>query len=231
MYFNQRGKPLPEVDVTWFEMGLFKDDRPENEAPRALAFNIMMNRTMTLAEKYRASGRFTLFFGDEIHVVTNKPITAASFVQCTKMSRKVGLWIWAATQNVADFPDHAKKAVSMMEYLICLWCAKKERGKIAEFNELTPEQSNMIHSLRKEKRKYVEGLMMSNSATYLYRNVPPREVLALAMTDPDENAERERLQREFNCDSVEASLLMAQKLKGQNYNLEKIRSLWNVDEG
>ncbi len=227
MYFNRRGKPLPEADVTWFEMGLFKDDREENEAPRALAFITMMNNTMTLAEKYKNSGRFTLFFGDEIHIVTNKPITAASFVQCTKMSRKVGLWIWAATQNVADFPDHAKKAVSMMEYLICLWSDKKERSKIAEFHELTPEQSNMIHSLRKEKRKYVEGLMISNNASYLYRNVPPREVLALAMTDPDENTERDKLMKTFDCDGVEASLLMAQKLKGDPFDLAMIRELWN----
>tara|TARA_R110000868_G_scaffold266583_1_gene525837 strand:- start:54026 stop:56866 length:2841 start_codon:yes stop_codon:yes gene_type:complete len=228
MYFNKRGKPLPEVDVTWFEMGLFKDDREENEAPRALAFITMMNNTMTMAEKNKASGRFTLFFGDEVHIVTNKPITAASFVQCTKMSRKVGLWIWSATQNVADFPDHAKKAVSMMEYVICLWSKRQERKKIAEFIELTPEQSNMIHSLRKEKRKYVEGLFLSNSGAYLYRNVPPRESLALAMTDPDENAERERLVRKYQCDGVEASLLMAQQLRGEDYDLAAIRELWHA---
>lgn len=227
-YFNRRGEILPETDVTWFEMGLFKDDSPENEAPRALAFITMMNNTMTLAQKYKDSGRFTLFFGDEVHIVTSKPITAASFVQCTKMSRKIGLWIWAATQNVADFPDHAKKAVSMMEYLICLWSDKKERAKIAEFNELSPEQSNMIHSLKKEKRKYVEGLMISNTASYLYRNIPPREVLALAMTDPDENNERECLMKEFGCDEVEASLLIAQKLKGEPYNLSAIRELWDA---
>ena len=116
----------------------------------------------------------------------------------------------------------------MMEYLICLWSKKQERSKIAEFNELTPEQSNMIHSLRKEKRQYVEGLMISNSASYLYRNVPPREVLALAMTDPDENTERESLMKKFNCDGVETSLLMAQQLKGEDFDLEKIRALWEA---
>jgi len=230
MYFNRRGRPLPDADVTWFEMGLFKDDREENEAPRALSFITMMNNTMTLAEKYKNSGRFTLFFGDEIHIVTNKPVTAASFVQCTKMSRKVGLWMWGATQNVADFPDHAKKAVSMMEYLICLWCDKNERAKIATFNELTPEQQNMIHSLRKEKRQYVEGLLVSNNSAYLYRNIPPREILALAMTDPNENATRATLMRDHQCDGVEASLMMAQQLNNQPVDLAQIRRLWQVND-
>lgn len=229
LYFNRRGKALPEADVTWFEMGLFKDDRLENEAPRALSFITMMNNTMTLAEKYRTSGRFTLFFGDEIHIVTNNPITAASYVQCSKMSRKVGLWLWGATQNISDFPEHAKKALSMMEYMIFLWCDKAERKQIAKLIELTDEQSALIHSLRKEKGKYIEGVLMSKSASYLYRNVPPREVLALMMTDPDENSERERLERHFKCDGVEASLLMAQKLKGQDYDLTAVRRLFHAD--
>ena len=223
LYFNRRGSILPEADVTWFEMGLFKDDRPENEASRALAFITLMNNTLTLAEKYKHSGRFTLFFGDEVHVVTNKPITAASFVQSTKMSRKVGLWIWAATQNIADFPDHAKKALSMMEYLICLWSQKQERDQIATLYDFTEEQCILLHSLRKSKRQYVEGLLRTNQGSYLYRNMPPPEILALAMTDPDENQQRAELMQAFNCDGLEACLLMAQQLQGKPYDLASVR--------
>ncbi|MCK4608954.1 MAG: conjugative transfer ATPase [Gammaproteobacteria bacterium] len=226
MYFNQRGKGLPDSDVIWFEMGLLKDDRPENEAPRALAFITMMNNTMSKAEKYKDSGRPYIFYADECHTVTSKPLTAASVVQCTKMSRKVNLWIWLATQNVSDFPDSARKAVSMLEYKIVLWCDKKERKRIAEFIELTPEQDAVINSLRKVKRKYVEGVLLSNSAAYLFRNIPPREVLALAMTDGDENAWRRELMQKFNCDGIEASFLIAQNLRGEEYDLDKIRSLW-----
>ncbi|MBL4647750.1 MAG: hypothetical protein JKY13_02155, partial [Gammaproteobacteria bacterium] len=226
MVFNQRRPPLPDADVTWFEMGLFKDDRPENEAPRALAFITLMNQTMSKAERYRDSGRPFFFYADECHVVTSKPLTCASVVQCTKMSRKNNLWVWLATQNVSDFPEAAKKAVSMLEYKILLWCDKHERKKIAEFIELTPEQHIMLNSLRKVKGRYVEGLWLSNSSSYLFRNVPPREVLALAMTDGDENAERSRLRQQFHCDGVEASLLMAQQMKGEDYDLAKVRQLW-----
>jgi conjugative transfer ATPase len=227
MYFNKRGAPFPDSDVTWFEMGLFKDDRPENEAPRALAFITMMNNTMSKAEKYKASGRPFIFYADECHIVTSKPITAASLVQCAKMSRKVFLWIWLATQNTDDFPASARKAVSMLEYKVILWCDKNERKKIAEFVELTEEQHAMFNSLRKVKQKYVEAVLLSNSGSYLLRNVPPREVLALAMTDGDENAWRFELQKEFNCDGVIASILMAQKLRGEEYDLKKAEELFN----
>lgn len=223
MYFDQRGKSLPDVDVTWLELGVFKDDREENEAPRALVFITTMNNTMTMAEKYKSEGRPTIFFGDECHIVTKKPITAACVVQCAKMSRKVNLWIWLATQNVKDFPDDAKKIVSMMEYLFVLYCDVKEREEILRFRELTEGQQRMIGSLKKAKGKYMENVMICNLGSYLFRNIPPREVLALAGTDSEENHLRSKLSQEFDCSEVEASLLMAQKYRGEKYDVEKIR--------
>lgn len=224
MYFNRRGKALPDADVTWLELGVFKDDREENEAPRALVFITTMNNTMTLAEKYKSEGRPTIFFGDECHIVTKKPITAASVVQCAKMSRKVNLWIWLATQNVKDFPDDAKKIVSMMEYLFVLYCDVKEREEILRFRELTPGQQRMIGSLKKAKGKYMENVMVCNLGSYLFRNIPPREVLALAGTDSEENHLRSQLAKEFECNEVEASLLMAQKYRGEDYDIDKVRA-------
>lgn len=223
MYFDQRGKALPDADVTWLELGIFKDDREENEAPRALVFITMMNNTMTLADKYKDEGRPTIFFGDECHIVTKKTITAASVVQCAKMSRKVNLWIWLATQNVKDFPDDAKKIVSMMEYLFILYCDVKEREDILRFRELTVGQQQMVGSLKKEKGKYMENVLICNLGSYLFRNIPPREVLALAGTDGEENHLRGQLSEEFQCSEVEASLLMAQKYRGESYDLEKIK--------
>ena len=72
MYFNVRGKPLPYADVTWLELGVFKDDNEANEAPRALVFITLMNNTMTMAEKFKNEGRPTVLFADECHIVTNK---------------------------------------------------------------------------------------------------------------------------------------------------------------
>lgn len=228
MYFNQRGAALPETDVTYFEMGLFKDDRPENEAPRALAFIKLMNDSMTKAEKYKNEGRHFIFYADECHTVTSKAITAASIVQATKMGRKLNFWIWLATQNLQDFPQNAVKAVSMLEYKLILWCDRKEREHIKQFIDLTNNQSSMLASLTKAKGKYVEAMLLSNSGSYLFRNVPPREILTLAATDGEENALRQELMREFDCDGVIASFLMAQKFRGEEYNIELARELCHV---
>ena len=86
----------------------------------------------------------------------------------------------------------------------------------------------MFNSLRKVKQKYVEAVLLSNSGSYLLRNVPPREVLAMAMTDGDENAWRHDLQKEVNCDGLEASFLMAQKLRGENYDLNEVNKILDV---
>lgn len=223
LYFNVRGNKLPEADITWLELGVLKDDRAENEAPRALVFISLMNKTMTLAEKHKDSGRPTIFFGDECHIVTNKPITAASIVQCAKMSRKVNLWIWLATQNVGDFPAEAKKIVSMMEYLFVLYCDVKEREEIMRFRDLTVEQQQLIGTLQKEKGKYMENVLICNRGNYLFRNIPPREVLALAGTDGDENSLRAQLQKEYDCNQMEASLLMAQSYRGEEYDIKQVR--------
>lgn len=225
MYFNQRQAPLPDVDVTWFELGLFKDDKPMLEASRALAFVTLMNEALSKAERYKTSGRKFLFFADECHIVTSKTITSASVIQASKMGRKVGLMLWLATQNVRDFPESARKVLSMLEFKILLWCDRNERTSITEFLELSQEQQNVLRSLRKIKQKYVEGMLISNNFTQLFRNVPPREVLALAMTDPDENTVRAKLMREFKCDGTRASLLIAQALKGEAYDLAKINEV------
>jgi hypothetical protein len=36
------------------------------------------------------------------------------------MWRKLGAWLWLFTQNLADFPDTAKKMLNMAEWWICL---------------------------------------------------------------------------------------------------------------
>ena len=222
-YFNERGKPLPEADVTWLELGIFKDNNPSYTAPRALVFISLMNNSMTQAERYKDEGRPMIFFGDECHILTNNAITAASVIQCAKMSRKVNLWIWLATQNVSDFPAAAKKIVSMMEYLYVLYCDEAERKDILSFRSLTKEQTKMIATLQKEKGKYMENVLICNRGSYLFRNIPPREVLAIAGTDGEENKLRKTLAKEYDCSLVEASLLMAQKYRGEDYDLDKIR--------
>lgn len=209
-YFNTSGKPWPEADITILEMGLFKDEG--YEAQRALAFMGAMNKTVSLAEKHQYEERFTLFFADECHVVTNNPLTAVSVTKCSKMSRKIGLWLWFATQNVKDFPNDARKMLSMMEFWICLGMSEAELAEVERFKSLTEEERMLFRSVRKEAKKYVEGVILCNRFKGIFRNIPPRLALALAMTEKIEKAERRQIMEQEKCTEVEAALKIAQQM-------------------
>ncbi|MBX9705797.1 MAG: conjugative transfer ATPase, partial [Gammaproteobacteria bacterium] len=189
--FNRRGNAWPDADVTLFEQGLFKDEG--YEAHNALAFMGLMSRTMAKAEERQFEERFTLFFGDEIHTITKNLLTVVYLTKCAKMSRKFGLWLWFATQNVSDFPKEARKILSMMEFWICLGMSEVEMKAVEEFRKLSEEEQELFRSVRKASRKYVEGVILSNRVKALFRNVPPRLSLALAMTEKHEKAERRKL--------------------------------------
>lgn len=216
LYFNQRGKPWPEADITVFEMGLFKEDG--YEAQRALAFMGIMNKTLSLAEQYQHENRFTLFFGDEVHIVTKNPLTAVSIIRCSKMSRKIGLWLWLASQNVHDFPNDARKMLSMMEFWLCLGMSEAEMEEIERFKPLSEEQRLLFRSVRKDRGKYVEGVILCNRLNTLFRNIPPRLSLALAMTEKEEKVERFALMKQSGCTEVEAAIQVANRLLGKDIN-------------
>jgi conjugative transfer ATPase len=203
-YFNTEGEPWTEADVTILEMGLFKDEG--YEAQRALAFLGAMNKTISLAEQHQHDERFTVFFADECHILTSNPITAAAVTKCSKMSRKIGLWIWLASQNVKDFPDDARKMLSMMEFWICLGMSEAELFEVERFKALTEEERILFRSVRKEAKKYVEGVILCNKLKSIFRNVPPKIALALAMTEKHEKAERQKIMKEFGCSEVEAAI-------------------------
>jgi conjugative transfer ATPase len=209
-YFNTPGKPWPEADITILEMGLFKDEG--YEAQRALAFMGAMNKTISLAEQHQYEERFTLFFADECHVVTANPLTAVSVTKCSKMSRKIGLWIWLATQNVKDFPDDARKMLSMIEFWICLGMSEAELAEVERFKTISDEERLLFRSVRKEARKYVEGVLLCNKFKTLFRNTPPYLALALAMTEKIEKAERQKLMQQFSCSEVEAAMRIADQM-------------------
>lgn len=210
-YFNTPGQPWPDADVTILEMGLFKDEG--YEAQRALAFMGAMNKTISLAEQHQYEDRFTVFFADECHVVTSNPLTAVAVTKCSKMSRKLGMWIWLATQNVRDFPNDARKMLSMMEFWICLGMSEAELEEVERFKPLTQEEKIMFRSVRKEAKKYVEGIILSNKVKALFRTIPPPLSLALAMTEKNEKSERKKLMERYNCTEIEAANRIATEMK------------------
>lgn len=210
--FNRRGKPWPDADMTLLEQGLFKDEG--YEAHNALAFMGLMSRTMAKAEKRQFEERFTLFFGDEIHTLTKNLTTVVYLTKCAKMSRKFGLWLWLATQNVADFPFEARKILSMMEFWICLGMSEVEMKSVEEFRKLTEEERELFRSVRKATKKYVEGVLLCHRVKGLFRNVPPRFSLALAMTEKHEKAERRKLMNQYQLSELEAAKRIAKDMEG-----------------
>lgn len=213
LVFNRRGHSWPEADVILFEQGLFKDEG--YEAHNALAFMGLMSRTMAKAEQRQFEERFTVVYGDEIHTITKNLLTVIYLTKCAKMSRKFGLWLWLATQNISDFPPEARKILSMIEFWICLGMSEAEMKSVEEFRKLSEEERELFRSVRKSAKKYVEGVLLCPRVKALFRNVPPRLSLALAMTEKHEKAERRKLMDELGISEIMAARQISEKMKHQ----------------
>lgn len=59
------------------------------------------------------------------------------------MWRKLGIWLWLATQNLSDFPDDAKKLLNMIEWWELLVMPPEEVEQVSRFKSLTPEQRQL----------------------------------------------------------------------------------------
>jgi hypothetical protein len=171
-----------------------------------------MQHINELVERQQHSGRQNIVITDEAHIITTNPLLSGYVVKVTKMWRKLNTWYWAATQNLEDFPDAAKKMLNMMEWWFCLVMPKEEVEQIARFRQLTNEQRALMLSARKEPPKYVEGVLLSDQMAALIRNVPPPIAVALAMTEGHEKAQRAAIMREQGCTEVEAALIVAERL-------------------
>ena len=90
-----------------------------------------------------------------------------------------------------------------------------EDDEIARFKKLTDEQSAILSSVTKENRKYTEGFVMCRNKqlnNQIFRNIPPSLVLCLAMSDPEEKAERKVLMDKFGVDENGSVDIMAANL-------------------
>ncbi|MCP5410090.1 MAG: conjugative transfer ATPase [Chromatiaceae bacterium] len=207
-FFNRAGKRWPEADVTILEMGILAREGYEDQL--TVAYLSMMSHINDLVERHQSDARPTLVVTDEGHIITTNPLLARYVVKITKMWRKLGAWFWIATQNLEDFPDASRKMLNMMEWWLCLVMPKEEIEQIARFKDLSAEQRSLLLSARKEPRKYVEGVVLSDNLEALFRNVPPPLSLALAMTEKHEKAERAAIMQERGCSELEAVYWMAE---------------------
>ena len=208
--FNRPGTPWPEADITIVDLATFA--REGYNAQLSIAYISLINTVNNIAERDQFLGRPIVNVTDEGHIITRNPLLAPYVVKITKMWRKLGAWFWLATQNLDDLPKAAEPMLSMIEWWICLSMPPDEVEKVARFRELNPAQKALMLSARKESGKFSEGVILSKSMEVLFRAVPPSLYLAMAMTEPEEKAERYQLMRQHGIGELEAAFKVAEKI-------------------
>lgn len=208
--FNRPGTPWPEADVTLIDLGTLA--REGYEAQMAVAVIALVNTVNNIAERDQYLDREINMVIDEAHIVTTNPLLSPYMTKVVKMWRKLGAWLWLATQNLADYPDTAEKMLNMAEWWLCLTMPPDEVEQISRFKKLTEEQKTMLLSATKLPRCYTEGVVLAKRVEALFRAVPPSLYLALGMTEKEEKAERRQLMTEHNCSELEAAFHVARKL-------------------
>jgi hypothetical protein len=102
--------------------------------------------------------------------------------------------------------------LNMIEWWVCLNMPPAEIEEIARFKKLTAAQKSLLLTASKESGKYTEGVILSKNVETLFRVVPPSLYLALAMTEPEEKAERWQEMQSMHCSELTAALLVAGKI-------------------
>lgn len=213
--FNREGEAWPEADVTIVDLGYLS--REGYESQMALAVISLANTVNHIAERDQSEDRDIIFCIDEAHVVTANPLVSPYFAKISKMWRKLGTWLWLATQNLKDYPNESEKMLNMAEWWVCLTMPPDETEQIARFRRLTEEQKSMLASAQKGQKVngipcYTEGVVMSHNLNALFRSVPPSLYLALGMTEKDEKAQRRELMQAHGCTELEAAFMVAKEL-------------------
>ncbi|TEP81989.1 conjugative transfer ATPase [Pseudomonas aeruginosa] len=208
--FDRPGTPWPEADITVVDLATFA--REGYSAQLSIAYISLINTVNNIAERDQFLGRPIINVTDEGHIITKNPLLAPYIVKITKMWRKLGAWFWLATQNLDDLPKAAEPMLNMIEWWICLSMPPDEVEKIARFRELNAAQKALMLSARKEAGKFTEGVILSKSMEVLFRAVPPSLYLAMAMTEPEEKAERFRLMQQYGISELDAAFKVAEAI-------------------
>ncbi|MFB2639924.1 conjugative transfer ATPase [Shewanella bicestrii] len=208
--FNREGVLFPECDFTHIDLAEFTKDNMEAEL--AVAFMACLNTAHDIAERDQELNRPLIFLGDESHLFTKNPLLSPGIVKIVKMWRKLGAWLWLATQNMADFPDEAEVMLSLFEWWICLNLEESEVEEVGRFKKLSDEQKFLLTSARKQPGCYTEGVVLSSRLTELFRSVPPSITLALAMTESHEKAQRRQIMDEYGCSRLEAVGIVSEQI-------------------
>jgi hypothetical protein len=210
-FINQPADALDDFDFLHIDFGFMKSES-YNDLMDIVCISLL-SKILAKAEANKASGRPMQLILDEAHVLFKSDMVAAFVILMAKVARKVGLWLVPCSQNVGDFSGvEARKLLSMMETWMIFSLSADELDKIESFKPLTPEMRSMILDACKYPGLYSEGVLLGARYSGLFRNVPPRIALALAMTEQDERTQRETLQKQHGLTAIQAVEQMAQDL-------------------
>lgn len=216
--FNRPGEELPDADFIRVEMASLAAGNDANDK-LAVAYISIINQVIARAQKTQREARPTINLTDEAHVITTNSLLATYLVVVSKLlGRRMGLWLWQATQNMDDYVNEAKKMLAMFEWWICLKIEAKELEKIAENRVLSDDQKSMLLSMRKQPQAYTEGVVMSDTVQNLFRVVLPPLCFVLAGTELEEKRARMHAMKLHKCDEVNACILMAKELSEKRRN-------------
>lgn len=208
--FNREGELWPECDFTHIDLAEFVKDN--SEAELAVSYMSILNNVNDIAERDQETGRPIIFLTDEAHLITKNPLLAPGVVKIVKMWRKLGAWLWLATQNMADFPNEAEVMLSLFEWWLCLALEPQEVEEVARFKQLTDEQKYLLASAKKQERSYTEGVVLSSRLAEIFRAVPPSLTLALAMSESHQKAERRQYMDKYGISETDAAKMVAKAL-------------------
>jgi conjugative transfer ATPase len=208
--FNQEGNLFPEVDITHLDVGYLGN--PNQESKLLIAFMALMSEINSLAEENEKSGRPIFLYIDEAHLFTKHPVIIKYLLSMIKMYRKWNVWVWLGTPSLDDYTQEASGLFGTVEWKIVLQASKDEIEKFSTLVNITKQQKEMLLSMKGSKRQYKEGCVISPNITTLFRSIPTSLVLALAMTESDEKAQRQKIMQECNCTELEAAYKMADKI-------------------
>ncbi|CBL47096.1 conserved hypothetical protein [gamma proteobacterium HdN1] len=212
-YFNRYGESWPEADCTIVDMGILTGNN--NDDMLAVALISLINTITGLGEKYQhvQGARETIVLIDEGHVITKNPVLAKPLVFGLKTWRKLAIWLWQATQNLADYPDEAEVMLALAEWWICLTMeSEQEIKQIARFKPLTEDERALLVSARKQDGAFTEGVILGSKIKALFRVVMPALPLVLSMTDVDQKKAIAELARKHGISEIAAAHMMAKKI-------------------
>ena len=211
--FNQDAEHWPEADVTIIDLKLYA--KTGYEAQLATAYISLINRINAIAERDQYTGRHIVALTDEAHVISTNELLSPYAVKIVKMWRKLNAWFWLATQDIADFPNSARKMLNNAEWWVLLNMSEDELNNLMNFKNLTEEDKRLIRSMTTEKFKYKEGIVFGQDRRLRqrFRIVPPALYLALGETDGPSKKIRQTLMDKHGISELDAALMRADQIE------------------